>query len=278
MLDDQMHSTKTGVSFYAVSSTEYGYSAENVRDTNMTNAWKPANGTADEYLTLDGGSAGWLGSVAGTVITVALAYDASGADQTLVRVLTDTADSPTGGFTQIKATFTVNAGGRTSDYVTLTIPTGGKRYYRLAQTNADRGGGTKTAKIFAWSMFRPADLFNLETDYTSDHPGPGRYTQFDTVALMKLMGGGIATNREASGGQEFEVFFDEATKELWERLRDWHFYIGGSLRAFFVQYEGLRNYAKANFSMVRFADESWSSTRRLMDQYGTPIRLRTEEW
>lgn len=76
---------------------------------------------------------------------------------------------------------------------------------------------------------------------------------------------------------DFDVALDQATKALWEQLRDTFSGFGGPGRAFFLQYEGLRNYARANFQMVRLRDPRWASERNQRELYDkTALPLRTE--
>lgn len=271
-LDDQMHISKTAVTMGAASSTDGGYHASNVRDTNYATAWKPVNGTADEHPgTIDGGSTGWLGSLA----YVAIAYDARGADQNEIELRVDVSDNPAGTFATNKATFTLNKTRPTCDYA-LIASTGNKRYYRLYQLNADRGGGTIPAKVYAWTMFRESDVYNVDVTYVQDALAPGSLGLRSKVARLETAGGIGFTNRYGSTDQDFELNFDRATLAWWTALRDKFFGLDNDHRAFFLQMEGLRGDAKANFAMVRQRGGQWTSQRPFVDQYDTGIQVASE--
>src|SRR5690349_12799765 len=170
MVGDKFHSSQTAPSVYGVSSTANGYNREAVRDTSWLQAWKASDGTGDEYIQIDGGSAGWLGTTGGDTITVAIAYDARGCDQTLIKINQDAADNPAGAFATIKGTFTVNTASPNADYLTFLLTGGGKRYYRINLFNADRGGGTKVVPIYAIAFFTSSEIYNVDTGYIGDGP------------------------------------------------------------------------------------------------------------
>lgn len=276
-LNDKMNPAVATTSIYGASSTAAGYNTENVRDADYATAWKPNDGTADEYIQADGGSATWLGVDAETVYC-AVAYDARGVDQNTIDVWVDAADNPVGTFATLRTTFTLNKTEPTVDYGSFTAGSGGRRYYRLKQLNAGRGGGTKTVKIYWFGLFRASGVYNIDTGYIADAPGQGEFVQAFNVGVMETAGGAIFTNRNASSFQSVDLTFQPATKTLWEVLRDQFHSISGPHRAFAFQYEGLRNAAKANFQIVRLHGMQWAARRNYRDVYDTTMRLRTEAW
>jgi len=271
---DRFHASGANPSVHSVSTTANGFNKENVRDTSWLGAWKPADSTNDEYLQIDGGSAGWLGTTGGDIITVAIAYDARGCDQTTIKIATDAADAAGGAFVQLKGTFTLNTAGPTVDYITISLAASGKRYYRVYQYNADRGGLTKTVPIYAIAIFTAAEVHILDTEYLSDAPGPGDYTPGAIVGVGETAGGMWQTNLNGPAYQEFDVNLDRATSTLWNvLLYQWMTWSRGPSRAVWLQYEGIVNNALANFGMVYMT--GFQTTRPLKDQYSTRLRFRT---
>lgn len=274
-LGDKLHVSQTAASIYGVSSTANGYNREFVRDTSWTGAWKPSDGTGDEYIQCDGGAADWLGT-AGQTAHLAIAYDARGCDQTTIILKQDTADAAGGTFATTRATLTLNDTGPTVDYVSFLVSTSGRRYYRLLQQNVDRGAGTKTVPIYAWGMFSAAEVYIIDTDYPGHEVGAGAIEQVSQVGIMDTAGGLTHSNRNGSTYQRFPLTFTPAYVTLYQALRDALYAQDGPNRCFWAQYEGLRNHAKANFQMVRQVGMSWSAHREYPDQYDTIIQLRTE--
>jgi hypothetical protein len=273
---DKFHFSQTAASVYSVSSTQNGYNKEAVRDTNWLWAWKPSDGTSDEHLQVDGGSAGWLGTTGGATIHCAIAYDARGCDQTLIKVNQDAADNPAGTFSTIKGTFTVNTTAPTVDYLTFLLTTSGKQYYRLAQFNADRGGGSKTIKIYGLAFFTASEVYNIDTGYPQSPPGAGAYDFMANVGVATSAGGMDWTNVNGTPYQEAEVNIQRATATLWQALRSqfmsWH---QGNARNFWLQYDGIQNAAKDSFGMVSLTQPGYGSRRVLRDLYDTRLRIRT---
>lgn len=272
---DKLHHSQAAVSVHSVSSTASGYNKEAVRDTNWLQAWKPSDGTADEYIQIDGGSAGWLGTTGGAPIHVAIAYDARGCDQTLIKIVEDSADNPAGTFVVNKDTFaTLNTSRPCEDYVDFLLSGGGKRYYRIYQYNADRGGGTKTVPIYAIAFFTAAQVYVMDTEYVGNSPAPGDYNMGSHVGRGETAGGMAQTNRNGAEFEEFEVNMARATAALWDALRaHWTGWHGGPARPYWLQYDGLINPAKADFAMVR---QLTMTSRRIPKQvYDTRLRFET---
>lgn len=275
-LDDQLHYSKSFSSIYGVSSTEAGWNKDFVRDPNWTGGWKPANGVADEQIIVDGGSAGWLGTTAGDSISCAIAYDARGCDQLTIGVYHDAADNPAGVFAQLKDTFTINTDGPTVDVVDFAIPAAGKRYVKLSQANADRGGGTKTVPIYGISFYGLAHKYNVDTGYLQDAIGPGDIDMVSQVGVMQTPAGLLYTNKNGRTFQEFDLPFSRGSAALYAVIRDEMVNLDGPNRTFYLNFDGLTNYALSNFQMVRLASSRWTTTREYRDYYDMRIRLRTE--
>lgn len=275
MLGDLLHYSDTARSINGVSSTANGYNKDYVRDTSWGGAWKPSDGTSDEYIMCDGADTSWVGAF-GEQATLAIAYDARGCDQNTIVLRQDTADSPVGTFTTIRSTITVNKTAPTVDFVQFLVSSGGRRYYRLLQGNADRGGGTKTIPIYAWAMFHASGVYSIDSEYTADAPSEGAYEQVSQAGMFQSVGGLHASNKNGRTYYEFDVNFARASVGLWTMIRDKLDDIGGPARCFWMQYEGLKNAAKSHFQMVRQARPRWGSTRPYVDLYDTSVRFQTE--
>jgi hypothetical protein len=271
---DKFHFSQTSAAVHSVSSTDNGYNQEAVRDTNWLWAWKPDDGVADEYIQIDGGSAGWLGT-SGTVYC-AIAYDARGADQTAIKIYEDTADAEGGTFATLKDTFTLNATAPTVEYLDFTLTASGKRYYRVTQLNADRGGGNNTVPIYSIAFFTAAEVYNIDTGYPQSPPGVGAYDFGSNVGVAPTAGGMQWSNVNGTPYQEFDINIARATSALWQAMRsqfvNWH---QGNARNFWLQYDGLDNAAMADFDMVSLVGPGYGSRRVIRDLYDTRLRVRT---
>jgi hypothetical protein len=82
----------------------------------------------------------------------------------------------------------------------------------------------------------------------------------------------------AKSRQEVELTFRPADLALWEDIRDYFHAINGQHRAFPIQFEGLKNAAKASFQLVRIAGPRWQSQRPYRDIYETSVPLVTEAY
>lgn len=272
MINDKLHLSVSASSILSSTSTQAGYHQDNVRDTNFANAWKPVDGASDQQIVCDGGSSGWIAAGA---FYVAIAYDARGCDQNTILLQQDSLDNPAFSNTvTTKATFTLDKRGPTVDYVAV-LSNSNKRYYRLMQANSARGGGTKTVPIYAWAMIDPTNIEDL-TNYPADAIGPGNIDMSSKVAFMWTAGGIPYTNRFGSVDQEFDLVFPRASAGLYADLRDALFGLNNNNRAFWMQLEGLRNYATPNFQMVRLRSSKWGGVRPYVDQYETLIPMMTE--
>jgi hypothetical protein len=275
-LDDKMHAWKPDPAMHSASSTAEG-SIENLRDTTYANWWKPNDGTSDEWVMVDGGSIGWLGTTGGATIYVAMSYDASGADQTSIGLQQDTSDNPAGAFGTNRASFTLNPFGPTDDYKTFLLTTNGKRYYRLYQFNAARGGGTRTAKIYSWSMFTAVVTVkpNPGASVNSFSPHPAN-VQANTGVVVSP-GGFPFTNRLAAPQQDFHLNVKRIqTKAVWAAIVDAVQDAGCGARNFYMQFSGLKNHALDDFAMVRIQGSRWSAGRPMVDNFDITIPLVTE--
>lgn len=276
-LDDRFHSGIPSSSIRDVSTTANGYHIDNIRETDWKTAWKPNDGTVDEYVTIDGGSAGWLGG-AGAFVRFVIAYDARGADQTSIIVTSDAADDPVSGtFAQVKSTFALSKLGPTVQYDETQVSSPGKRYYQLRMESASRGGGTKTVRIFAFSVYVLAGIHRIGTDDTNA-TAPGSIGLDSGVGTFRSIPGLVCSNRNGSSAQSFDLPFSPLSKATWVVLRNTFFDLRGPARAFYVEFEGLRNYAQADFQMVRLDGPAWGSGRGVRDELDTTIPLRTEAW
>ena len=94
----------------------------------------------DGKVLLITGSATGLGAAALSAWFL-VAYDARGANQTALTIKSDAADNPAGTFANTEGVITMGSTEISGDWFAFTIRTSGRRYYRLYQLNADRGGG-----------------------------------------------------------------------------------------------------------------------------------------
>lgn len=274
-LDDKMHAWNASVFIDSASSTAAGYSIEAVRDTTFSSGWKPNDGTSDEYVMVDGAAAGWLGT-SGTVY-VAVAYDARGADQGALALTVSSADTPVGTFSTVVANFgPLSPSYPSVEWTSFTVPGSGKRYYRLYQPNANRGGGTKTAIIHSWAMFKATGILNVDAGYAGGNVSPHKTDLIDEVRRIDVPGGFIHAQAVSRVRNDLEVHIRRASKALWTDLVDRIHLAGAGARAFYLQYEGLRNPVQANFGMVRLAGMRWMSQRPLPDTFEVSIPVTAE--
>lgn len=272
-LDGEISTLNTAASITSSANTASGYSAEYLREANYAQAWKPIDGTGDYLVEIDtGATVGANGQTAYVVV----AYDAKGANQTQLRIIGD--DTGAGPWTQ-RALFTLNTTGPTLDYLSWAVDATPDRHFRIEQLNAARGGGTKTAKVYYWDVFAAAGVFNLDTKYTPKiGAGTGYLNQVASVGAVTTSGGFLFTNRAAKPRQEVELTVKPAEVTPWKDIRDQLHALNGMHKAFAIQFEGLKNAAKANFQLVRVAGPRWTSQRPYRDIYDTSVPLMTEAY
>jgi hypothetical protein len=163
------------------------------------------------------------------------------------------------------------------DYDSFPISSPGKRYYRIVQYNSNRGGGTKTCRIFSVALFADSGVHQVGvTD--SNVTGPGALQQSANNGYMQTLSGLTATNRNGSSVQSVDLSMMPFTKASWEIFRDRFFALRGPDRAIYLQFEGLRNFARESFQMVRLNGTRWGGPRRVRDEIDTTIPFRTEAW
>lgn len=281
-MNDRLHISNASVSLTA-SATAAGYAIDNVRRDDLMTAWKGNDGTTnDEWLQVDGGSAGWIGSAGQTAFSV-IAYDNRGADQDSINLNTDNADSASMSAQATQATWTVSTfkAGITMEWKSWTIQTPAKRYYRLLQPGGARSeaAGTITTKILCWSMFNADGVLRLGMDYPAEGEAPYTIvTQFKN-GTATTAGGLRLYNKYAEPGHRFTISFQPARDTLWSTVwRDRLITYGGGTRAFFVQKEGLRNEAQSNFFLCRLTGSEVVASRPLQDQYTIETEWVTEPW
>lgn len=269
-LDDKMHSWKEGPSISAASTTAEG-DKENVRDTTFGNYWKPAK-SSSEYVEVSGASQGWLGTTGGATIYCAIAYDARDSDISGISLVRETSEG-SGVWTSTAIIFTLNKTAPTCDLGTFPLSSGGRTKYRLYQT----GGSAAMAKIHAWSFF---------TAFVTVKPDPGASRNAFTphpsnwaanAGLVYSPGGFPFTGRTAAMQQDFHLNSRRIqTKAVWAALVDAVRDAGATARNFYLQFDGIKNVAKADFAMVRLAGARWSAGRPGMDNFDVTIPMLTE--
>lgn len=275
-IKDSCNIEESSVSFSA-SSTKNGYAVDNAREADLVKAWQPSDGTSDQYIQVDGGSTGWVGS--GTDFYIAVAYDARGAHQTAIRIQYDAADNPAFTSPTTMATITLNASGVACDFLNPAHPIPAKRYYRAMQLNSDRGGGTVCAKILSLAFFNRTNVLRFGTTYPGNSQGAYSVSQIFRVTRSKTAVGGALTNSYAAPGHAFSIGFQPGGNALYEDLVDRLGAVGGPARAFFAQKEGIRgNPAKQNFFMVRQASNYWEASKEYDEDYNMALTFETESW
>lgn len=273
--NDRLHISQT-VPVLSASSTAPGYAIDNVREPELYKGWLPNDGTSDEYLQVDGGSTTWVGA-AGTKLYVCIAYDGRNRDQQEIRLQYDTADNPA--FSSIFSSgIFATLGGLQCDWGSITIPTPAKRYYRLAQPNANRAGGNKCAKILAWAMFSEADIDILSTGFVGNAEAPYRISSVHRLGMIETAGALPLVNRNAATGQRFGVEFNPASESAWSGIRDRLHANFGPARNIFVQKEGLLNSVKQNFFLCMVRDMETSAAAIFGKQYETSLLFETVPW
>jgi len=272
LLYDQLHITNT-TPVVTASSTANGYNLSASRRPSWASAWKPADGTADEYLMVDGGSAGWLGTTGGTTIYYAVAVDARLCDQGQIQISQDTASGGT--FATKRAGFVLDKRGPTVHYGTFPLSTSGRQFYRIEQNNALRNAGTKTCRVFGWSFYRPADVVRIGID-NGDMTAPTKLAGQDAVGTFRALSGHVSTNRNGGSSQRFELRFSPGDRVLWQQLLTYFLTVGGAARPFYVVFEGLRNLAVDGVQLCRLDADRWDASRVVKDEYDMTLPLVTE--
>lgn len=262
----------------AGSVTDNGYNEQCIVKPNFATSWKAPNGTNDNYIAINGGSAGWLGTTAGDRVFFALAYDARGSHQNTITLNSDSTDNPAGTFTQVKATITTVKTAPCVFIASFLLPAGGKQYYRIQLTNANRSGGTILPKLYYAGMYRVSagdDALRLMTD-RNQPTAPGMLEQFGRNGVVEASSMEVYSNKNGSPGQTVEVALKPSRETVWTILRDALYGMNVAQEAFFVQFEGLKNADTANCGLVRVASNKWGSTRQYDAEYDTILYLNTE--
>ena len=281
--NDRQHITQT-TRVMTASSTAAGYAIDNAREADLARAWKPSDSASTtEWLKVDGGSTLWLGSGSNTVF-VAVAYDARGANQNVIRLQTDSVDDGAfGGTLTDQWTHTLLKDKVNCSWSSFVSPS--KRWYRLAQLGTDRSGGNVTAKILYWAMYTKVtagsldgDILQMSVDYPGDSEARYQIAQRNRVGRVETAGGIVATNKWATTGQEFSVTFEPASDTLWASIRRHLSDNDGQHRGMFVQKEGLENSALSNFFLCRLLSAEWGASREYLGNYNVALQFRTESW
>lgn len=276
-LDDRLHSSVATSDIAAASSTAQG-SRHNVRDANFLTYWKPNDSPGtDEIIRADFGDTAQLGAAAATAY-MCLAYDPRSIDQSKIWLQYDTADSSTFSSPVSHGSFAIPTTHLypTCQWISFTVPTPAKRHWRLVQTSADRGGGTRTIRLYYWAAFAISGVLNLDTDFEKPGPAPGRYGQTGLTGLAATPAGISTSNAFGAPVQSFDIGVSSASAALWEQVRNALATADVNGRAFFVQYEGLRNEALSNFYLCRSGSPSFDATRRPIERFDFSIPFVTE--
>lgn len=281
--NDRLNILNTAVTLTA-SSTQSGYSINNVRYADLVLPWKGNDSTTtDEWLKSDGTTTGWLGTAADTAFSI-IAYDNRNAHQDTVKLQYDTADNTSFSSPSTLATWTVGTPNNTEvtmEWKQFTIPTPAKRYYRIVEFGNERteAAGTVTTKVFAWGMFNATDVLRLSVDYSKEGESPYDISTNFRYGTVATAGGVQIFNKVAQPAQTFSVVFRPGTDTFWataikNRLRS----LEGPARAFFIQKEGINNLALSNFFLCRLVGLDFNSSRPYQDQYMFEMKFVTEPW
>ena len=281
---DLLHYSNTELGpVVTASGTAAGYHVDNVRDTNLSSAWKDSDSTtADIWLEVDGDHASWLGAANDTAY-VAIAYDARDNQQDTLKLEYGAVDDGAFATPTVAATFTLVKLGTAvqCQYASFSIPATAKRYWRLIGYGNERteAGGSQVPKIYCFSMFDKDTVFKLGTSpYADVPPGAGQVTPVSRVGVARTAIGSLATNKHAEYGMQFDTSFQPASAALWEVIRDEHAAQSGPLRGNFVQHEGLRNTAQPDFFLCRLASNEFPGQREYIDQVESALAWVTEPW
>lgn len=272
--NNKLHSSQL-TRVITASSIASGFALENAREADLVSAWKPNDSAStDEWLKADGAATNFLGT-GPALAFVAVAYDARNSNQNVLTLQTDNAD--TGAFAATTPVWAHTMDKTAMGMAFTSFASPNKRWYRLAQLGTDRSAGNVTAKIFYWAMFAVTDITQVSTDFPGDSESTYgmrpifRVSREETVADVSML------NQYAAHGMDFDVSLDPISDAMWALIRDQLYSIGGPLTAIFLQKEGIKNPAQANFSLCRMVDQKWSSERRFLGTYhGIKIPFVTE--
>jgi len=276
-LDDLMHLDYT-TRVLSASSTQAGYSLDNMREADLQRAWKPADSAADEWAHVDSGDVTWLGA-SGNTVWAAIAYDSRLADQTKVWLQSAAVDDGAFASPTDLASWTIsgaNALDVNCRYLTFTVPTPQKRHYRLIQKVAERGGLTRTARIFSWAMF--STQLSIPVAMAGASESGYDIAQVDTASVILTAAGAQVGNRYARGAQKFQLKIEPATEAVWKTLRDGFQANGGLVRAIYVQKTGLRNPDMNDFFLCQATSAERNASVHYRGYYDITMEFRTVAW
>jgi hypothetical protein len=276
-LDDRLHSSVAGSSIAAVLSTADG-NMHNVRDANLLTSWKPADSAgANEFIRADLGDTAQLGT-AGDTAYCCVAYDPRSIDQTTIILQYDNTDNSSFAGATGAGTFTIplNHVLPTCQWLSFTVPTPAKRHWRLMQRFADRGGTGRTIRIYSWALFAASGVLNLDTGHRKPGPAAGNYSQDALTGIAATPAGILSTNDFGYPVQQIDFGVPPTSSALWQQVRNGLGIGDVNNRALFVQFEGLRNEAQANFFLARAAGRDVQTARGKLERYAFSLQLETE--
>jgi hypothetical protein len=275
-LDDRLHATISTAEIEAVSSTHKG-NMHNVRDANLLTYWKPNNDLVSNANIRADFTSGDNIATASQEMYMAVAYDPRNIDQTTIILQYDSADDPSFSGATGAATLVIDTTDQypTCQWTSFSMPSPSKRYWRLMQRFADRSGAGRTIPIFYWGVYGPSDLTNLDTDGRKQGPGAGGHGFLGSAGVLHGPAGLANATSPGYPRQTFDVTLRTDSSHF-ETIRDG--LLTGDLmhRGFFVQYEGLRNEAQANFNLCRVNHARFEALRGYMTSYELTIPFVTE--
>jgi hypothetical protein len=277
-MNDLLHLSQT-TRFLTASTVQAGTAIDNAREPDLQRAWKPSDSANDEWLKADGATTTWLGNAGATAYAV-VAYDSRLADQTTLVLQYGTTDDGAFAAPNDLVTWTIsgaNALDVNCHYQSFTIPGTAKRWYRLIQKNADRGGLTRTARIFNWAMFSNADVLQPALTQNASE-GTYNLASLDRTSAIVTAADFPVTNRYARGGARFEIAFRPASDTLWNALRDAFVSNGGMNRPIYIQKTGLRNPALPDFFMCRATSSERQTSVTYRGNNDIVMEFQTVPW
>ena len=277
-LSNQLSSKISSAEIEAVAAGTESGNMHFIRDANFVTWWKPPNDLVNNHSIRADFQDGNLIGAAGETCYWGIAYDPRNIDQTTIILQYDSADNPSfSGATS----YVIISSGHSSGYQYPTcqwqpfvMPTPAKRYWRVQQRISDRAGSGRTIKLFYWAMCGPNHIVDI--DAGSYGPGLSRSGLLGSGQMSVGPGSVMSFNNPSISQQTFDITVTPSNTSMFNKIRD-GLYNGDLLeRAFFVQYEGLRNEAETNFFLCRIDRSQWDALKNVDDTYEITLPLITE--
>ena len=115
-------------------------------------------------------------------------------------------------------------------------------------------------------------------DYPGDSLDPYQLTHFYRVAEAVTASGLAVTNKYGAYGSSVAIPFLHASDNYVAALRGFLNGLDGPNRAFYLEFDGLKNPAKENFFMVRSSPGQITVSRSYVGVLAAAFGFRTEAW